>query len=86
MKNVTISIIQYCEYHKIEPQFLIDLHQNDLVILKERNHEYFIDEEDLTKVEKYTEFYYNLGINLEGIEVISHLLEQIESLQKKLNN
>ncbi|WP_313384516.1 chaperone modulator CbpM [Chishuiella sp.] len=84
MKNVTISVVKYCEYHKIEPKFLIDLYQNDLVILHERNQEYFIDEEDLTKVERYIEFHYNLGINIEGIEVIHHLLDQIETLQKQL--
>lgn len=84
MKNVAISVVQYSKYHKIEPQFLIELHQNDLVVLHERNQEFFIDEEDFTIVEKYIDFHYNLGINVAGLEVIHHLLNQIETLQKQL--
>ncbi|MFV0181856.1 chaperone modulator CbpM [Empedobacter falsenii] len=84
MKNITISIVQYCQYHQIEPQFLIDLYKNDLVVLHERNQEYFIEENDLKLIERFIQFHYDLGVNLEGLEVIHHLLKQIETLQKQL--
>ena len=84
MKNVTISVIQCSKYHQIEPQFVIDLYKNDLVVLHERNQEYFIEENDLKLIERFIEFHYNLGVNIEGLEVIHHLLKQIETLQKQL--
>ena len=84
MKNVTISVIQFSKYHQIEPQFVIDLYKNDLVVLHERNQEYFIEENDLKLIERFIEFHYNLGVNLEGLEVIHHLLKQSETLQKQL--
>ena len=84
MKNVTISVIQFSKYHQIEPQFVIDLYKNDLVVLHERNQEYFIEENDLKLIERFIEFHYNLVVNLEGLEVIHHLLKQIETLQKQL--
>jgi pyridoxine 5'-phosphate synthase PdxJ len=84
MKNVTISVIQFSKYHQIEPQFVIDLYKNDLVVLHERNQEYFIEENDLKLIERFIEFHYNLGVNLEGLEVIHHLLKQIKTLQKQL--
>ena len=84
MKNVTISVIQFSKYHQIEPQFVIDLYKNDLVVLHERNQEYFIEENDQKLIERFIEFHYNLGVNLEGLEVIHHLLKQIETLQKQL--
>ncbi|CAM3336651.1 chaperone modulator CbpM [Empedobacter stercoris] len=84
MKNITISVVQYCHYHQIEPQFLIDLYKNDLVVLHERNQEYFIEENDLKLIERFIQFHYDLGVNLEGLEVIHHLLKQIETLQKQL--
>ena len=39
---------------------------------------------DLKLIERFIEFHYNLGVNLEGLEVIHHLLKQIETLQKQL--
>ena len=84
MENITISVIQFSQFHQIEPQFVIDLYKNDLVVLHERNQEYFIEENDLKLIERFIEFHYNLGVNLEGLEVIHHLLKQIETLQKQL--
>lgn len=84
MKNITISVVQFSQFHQIEPQFVIDLYKNDLVVLHERNQEYFIEENDLKLIERFIEFHYNLGVNLEGLEVIHHLLKQIETLQKQL--
>ena len=84
MKNITISVIQFSKYHQIEPQFVIDLYKNDLVVLHERNQEYFIEENDLKLIERFIEFHYKLGVNIEGLEVIHHLLKQIETLQKQL--
>ena len=84
MENITISVIQFSQFHKIEPQFVIDLYQNGLVILHERNQEFFIDEDDLQLVEKFIQFHYDLGVNIEGLEVIDHLLKQINHLQKHI--
>ena len=84
MNNITISVVQFSQYHLLEPQFVLDLYQNGLVVLHERNQEFFIEEDDLTNVERYIKFHYELGVNLEGLEVINHLLKQIEVLQKQI--
>lgn len=84
MENIKISVIQFSKYHEIEPQFVIDLYENGLVVLSKFDQEYFIEEDHLTQVEKYVRFHYDLGINLEGIEVIHRLLSEIYSLQNQL--
>lgn len=84
MENIKISVIQFSKYHEIEPQFVIDLYENGLVVLSKLDQEYFIEEDHLTQVEKYVQFHYDLGINLEGIEVIHRLLSEISSLQNQL--
>lgn len=84
MENIKISVIQFSKYHEIEPQFVIDLYENGLVVLSKLDQEYFIEEDHLTQVEKYVRFHYDLGINLEGIEVIHRLLSEISSLQNQL--
>jgi MerR family transcriptional regulator, heat shock protein HspR len=84
MNTIKISVIQFSQYHEIEPQFVIDLYENGLVVLSKLDQEYFIEEDHLTQVEKYVRFHYDLGINLEGIEVIHRLLNEITTLQNRL--
>jgi len=48
-----------------------------------------VEKEQLPRLEKFVSFYYDLDINLEGIETITYLLQRIENLQNeiiKLNN
>ncbi len=84
MNSYRISVIQFSQYHQIEPQFIFDLYENNLVMLTKTDHEYFIEEDHLTHVEKYVRFHHDLGINLEGIEVIHRLLNEITILQNRL--
>jgi hypothetical protein len=46
----------------------------------------FIDTERLLDLEKFVRLYYELDINLEGIEAITHLLNKIRSLQDEINS
>ena len=39
----------------------------------------------LYDVERYTRMYYDLSINIEGIDAIHHLLGRVESLQQEVN-
>jgi hypothetical protein len=44
----------------------------------------FIDAGQLQQLEKFIRLYYELDINLEGIETITHLLQRIKSLQDEI--
>ncbi|MFZ0282862.1 MAG: chaperone modulator CbpM, partial [Bacteroidales bacterium] len=44
----------------------------------------FIDVDQLQQLEKIVHFYYELDINLEGIETINHLLQRISTLQDEI--
>jgi chaperone modulatory protein CbpM len=44
----------------------------------------FIDSKQCQQLEKYIRFYYELDINMEGIETINHLLERIISLRDEI--
>ena len=39
----------------------------------------------LPEVERYSRMYYDLSINMEGIDAIHHLLERMESMRKEIN-
>ena len=38
----------------------------------------------LGELERYTHLYYDLSINIEGIDAIRHLLRRIEDLQERV--
>jgi hypothetical protein len=44
----------------------------------------FIDADQIGQLEKFICLYYELDINLEGIETITHLLQRIKALQDEI--
>jgi hypothetical protein len=44
----------------------------------------FIETDKLQQLEKFVRLYYDLDINLEGIETISYLLQRIGSMQDEI--
>jgi len=79
-----ILIEHFCANHDIEFSFIDSLHQFGLieVIIHEDNR--YLHQEQLKEVEKMMRMHYELDINMEGIDVISHLLKRMNSLQKEL--
>jgi chaperone modulatory protein CbpM len=84
-----IDIREFCSIHDIEVSFVISLNQSGLIELKKVNDAEFIEAAQLQQLEKFVNLYYELDINLEGIETVNYLLERIGSMQeeiKVLNN
>jgi hypothetical protein len=78
------AIDEFCASHNIELSFISSLQQNGLIEITTKREAGFIDEVQLQQLEKYIRLYYDLDINLEGIETINHLLERISSLQEEI--
>ena len=79
-----IAINEFCIHHNIEVSFISSLQQTGLIeisIIKEKE---FIDAGQLQQLEKLIRLYYDLDINLEGIETITHLLQRIKSYQDEI--
>lgn len=84
-----IAVTEFCSNNNIEISFVSSLNQSGLIELKKVNDADFIESDKLYLLEKYVRLYYELDINLEGIETINYLLERIDSMQeeiKKLTN
>ncbi len=74
----------FCTHHKIEISFLYSLRDAGLLELANVDDASFIVETDLGLVEKLVHFHYDLDINIEGIETISHLLTRIDAMEKEI--
>ncbi len=84
MENDLIIIREYCEKSNIEPEFLQSLEEGGLIEIQRMNGEQYLLTSQLRELEKYCHFYYDLSINIEGIDVIHNLLKRIEELQKEV--
>lgn len=82
-KDNLIALDEFCFSHNIEVSFIISLQQNGLIEINTIDERGFVDASQLQNLEKYLRFYYDLDINLEGIETITHLLQRINSLQEE---
>ncbi len=83
-KDSLIAINDFCIKHNIEISFISSLQQNGLLEITNLNEASFIDINQLPQLEKYIRFYYELDINLEGIEAITHLLHRIIAMQDEI--
>ncbi len=79
-----IAVNEFCVSHNIEISFISSLQQTGLIKIRTMNETEFIDTDQLQQLEKFTRFYYDLDINLEGIETISHLLQKINDMQDEI--
>ena len=78
-----IAVNEFCVHHNIEISFINLLQQYGLIKVSIIESNYFVEKEQLPLLEKCVRFYYDLDINLEGIETITYLLQRIEILQNE---
>jgi len=79
-----IAINEFCTSHNIEISFINSLHQTGLIEITNIEETGFIDVNQLGHLEKIVRFYFDLDINLEGIETINHLLERMQAMQNEI--
>jgi hypothetical protein len=83
-KGYLIAVDEFCANHNIEISFISSLQQNGLIEVTTIKESGFIDPAQLLQLEKIVHFYYELDINLEGIETINYLLQRIGTLQDEI--
>lgn len=75
----------FCEVYKVDTSFIDSLKEYGLITIVIYDETEYIEKEKLHEVEKMIRLHYDLNINIEGIEAISHLLNKIDSLQHEIN-
>ena len=82
--NDLIAVNEFCVHHNIGIAFINLLQQNGLIEISIIESQFFVKKEQLPQLEKFVHFYYDLDINLEGIETINYLLKRIENQQNEI--
>lgn len=81
-----IAVDEFCASHDIEISFISSLQQSGLIEITTIQNSGFIEADQLRQLEKYVRLYYDLDINMEGIETVDYLLHQINSMQDEIIN
>jgi chaperone modulatory protein CbpM len=79
-----IAASEFCIHHHIDPSFLYSLKDAGLIEISIVQEKIFIPESQLYNVEKLVRLYYEMDINLEGIETITHLLQRMHTMQQQI--
>jgi len=79
-----IAIDKFCINHNIEISFISSLQKNGLIEVITIKETGYIDPDQLLQLEKIVRLYYELDINLEGIETINYLLNRIGTMNEEI--
>lgn len=82
--NHLIPLDVYCTSNDIEISFVSSLQEAGLIEITTIEEAGFFDSEQLQQLERYLRFYYELNINLEGIDAIKHLLCRANTMHDEI--
>ena len=85
MQTELIIVSEYCQKCHIEPSFIEMLEEGGLINVRTEAGKHYLLVSELPNVERYSRMYYDLSINMEGIDAIHHMLERMERLQQEVS-
>lgn len=80
-----IIVNEYCQQTNMDPSFFVLLEEGGLINTYIEEGIVYFPSSQLHDLERYSRMYYDLSINIEGIEAIHHMLNRMENLQKELD-
>ena len=87
MENSNLIAIQtFCSSHQVGSDFIYSIYEIGLIEIVKVENEDFIEESQLSNLEKSLRLYKDLHINTEGIAAVFDLLEQVDSLNHKIQS
>ena len=79
-----IPASEFCRSHNLEVSFIYTLQQYGLVEVTTIEEVIYVPADQLAQVERMARMHADLGINMEGIDAIRHLLERIHDMQHEI--
>jgi chaperone modulatory protein CbpM len=79
-----IPVREFCIYHNIELSFIYSLNESGLIDITSVEERIFVPLSQLKQLEKLLRLNAEMGINVEGIETITYLLQRINDMQQHI--
>lgn len=84
-KENYILVRTFCEQTNIPDTFINSLYDYGLIEYRKIEKETYILPDDISEIERIDRLHQELGINLEGIDALNHMLKRIRKMEKELN-
>jgi len=84
MESGLIIIEEFIKNSRIEPSFIVLLNNEGLIDVTILEGKQYIHESQLPDLERFASWYYELSINVEGIDVIHNLLTKMRDMEHEL--
>lgn len=81
MSKRKITYRECLQIYQVEESFLDELHSSGLIEVVFEEDDRYIEYDYLQEIEKFVRWYYELEINMEGIEALYHMLKKVRELQ-----
>ena len=79
-----IPVVDLCVHHNVELSFIHSLQEYGLIEVTTVEEQIFIPSSQLSGLEKMIHLHHDLDVNVEGIDVIQHLLQRLENAQEEI--
>ena len=83
MSDEIIPIEIFCSHYQVERTFIETLESYGLISISYVEDKRFVLKEELAELEKFSRLYYELDINVPGIDALKHMIEKIKELQQE---
>jgi len=84
MHTEMIIVHEFCIHHHVDINFIHALKDSGLIEVTVQEEKLVIHENQLPQLEKMVRLYYEMDINLEGIETITYLLSRMNNMQQEI--
>ena len=82
--NELISIQKISIHHHLDEQFIESIESFQLVEFVEKDSDKYVYVEQLPTLEKIIRLYYDLEVNMQGIDVINNMLNKMDAMHKNI--
>ncbi|SDE27667.1 MerR HTH family regulatory protein [Pricia antarctica] len=84
-KENYILVRHYCKRTHIPDAFIKALNEYGLIHYKQIETEIYILDEEIPEIERFDRLHNDLGINLEGIDALNHMLSRLRNMESEMN-
>lgn len=82
--NQLISLTEFCRYNQVEISFVGQLEAQGLIDITTLEQVLYVQADQLPRLEKFVRLHQELAIHPDDLDIVSDLLDRVESLQQEL--
>ncbi len=84
MEKNRILYSECLRIYNIEETFITSLFESGLIHIYEQDNERFMEVAELENLEQFARWYYEMDINVAGIEALHHMLARVKEMQSEI--